>query len=136
MSVDLGLAISANSPEGQEFHIVLILLVMIFTIIFCHSLARVIMLVMQVGKDDHVSNVKPSMNTLDYAQTDRPIPVVLACDEEMAAENNGVINKVIPPPPAYGRWRSSVVCTLACRLHGAPSPILALLTTFILIIEN
>ena len=122
MRVDLGLAVSASSPEGQEFHIVLILLVMIFTIIFCHSLARAIMLVMRVGKDGQVSNVKPSMSTPGYAQVHRPIPVVLACDEEMAAENNGAIHKVIPPPPAYGRWRSSVVCTLACRLHGAPLP--------------
>lgn len=47
---------------------------------------------------------------LGYAQPERPIPVVLAQDEEIAAGSNPAEpKKVAPPPPAYGLWRSSVV---------------------------
>lgn len=45
-----------------------------------------------------------------YAEPERPIPVVLAADEEMMAENGSAAQeKITPPPPAYGLWRSSVV---------------------------
>ncbi|KAH8431178.1 uncharacterized protein LDX57_008837 [Aspergillus melleus] len=44
-----------------------------------------------------------------YAQPERPIPVVLANDEEALTESQGPSReKVTVPPPAYGLWRSSV----------------------------
>ena len=53
-----------------------------------------------------------------FAQPREPIPVVLARDEELGLHNdhNGGVEDgdtdeaLPPPPPAYGLWRSSVVC--------------------------
>lgn len=54
-----------------------------------------------------------------YAQPRQPIPVVLARDEQLGLhdDNDGVEEAeeaeavaLPPPPPAYGLWRSSVVC--------------------------
>lgn len=56
-------------------------------------------------------NVGPS----GYAQPERPIPVVLAGDEELLAESHrSAQEKIPPPPPAYGLWRSSVVSVSKC----------------------
>ena len=54
----------------------------------------------------------------EFAQPRQPIPVVLARDEELGlhnANNGGLEDEdtdvaLPPPPPAYGLWRSSVVC--------------------------
>lgn len=56
------------------------------------------------------------MGTGGYAEPDRPIPVVLAGDEEIMAESNGASSaqeKLTAPPPAYGLWRSSVVSVVS-----------------------
>lgn len=55
-----------------------------------------------------------------FAQPTQPIPVVLARDEEIGLhDDNGRVEEdaeehtdiaLPPPPPAYGLWRSSVVC--------------------------
>ncbi len=51
-----------------------------------------------------------------YANPDRPIQITLVRDEEVVAdapeEDQG--KAVLPPPPAYGLWRSSVVSTRYC----------------------
>jgi hypothetical protein len=53
---------------------------------------------------------------LGYAQPEQPIHVVLARDEEIAIENRGSPQvEVVAPPPAYGLWRSSVVCFCVLR---------------------
>ncbi|KAL1963231.1 hypothetical protein VTN77DRAFT_8556 [Rasamsonia byssochlamydoides] len=110
VAIYLGFAVAFNSVEGQEFHILLILLIMIFTIFFCHSLARTCMLVTRAAKHGSTLDRVPStVGPLGYAQPERPIPIVLARDEEIAAEGQGDGQaKVIPPPPAYGLWRGSV----------------------------
>jgi hypothetical protein len=118
---DLGFAVAFNSVEGQEFHILLILLIMIFTIFFCHSLVRTCMLVSRVAKHGSALRRVPStVGPLGYAQPERPIHIVLARDEEIAAENHETgRRKVAPPPPAYGLWRSSVVSVLiAPKIHS------------------
>lgn len=66
---------------------------------------------------------QPPLNYVDeeagVAQPRHPIPVVLARDEELGLHNNNdrveedeenVDQALPPPPPAYGLWRSSVVC--------------------------
>lgn len=98
-----------NTVEGQEFHILLILLIMIFTILFCHSLARTCMHVTRTARG--AGRVPTRVGPTGYAQPEQPIPVVLARDEEIASEPETTIQaeKVVAPPPAYGLWRSSVV---------------------------
>lgn len=50
-------------------------------------------------------------STLGYMDPARPIPVVLARDEEVAMEGDedAVKDGLRLPPPAYGLWRGSVV---------------------------
>lgn len=102
---------------GQEFHVLLILLIMIFTIFFCHSILRLAMILLRGPRDEYASNRVPSrVGPMGYAQPERPIHVVLARDEEIAADGDEAgREKVMPPPPAYGLWRSSVV-SIHCRL--------------------
>jgi hypothetical protein len=106
---------SLNSTvEGQEFHILLILIIMILTILFCHSLARTCMHVTRTARG--VGRVPTRVGPTGYAQPEQPIAVVLARDEEMATETEETptttqTEKVTAPPPAYGLWRSSVVST-------------------------
>ncbi|KAL1981709.1 hypothetical protein VTN96DRAFT_2323 [Rasamsonia emersonii] len=108
VAIYLGFAVSSTSVEEQEFHILLILLIMIFTIFFCHSLVRTCMLATRVAKHGSSLNRVPStVGPLGYAQPERPIPVILARDEEIMAGDQEA-GKVLPPPPAYGLWRGSV----------------------------
>jgi hypothetical protein len=106
--LDLALALS-DKNETQEFHVLLILIILIITIFFCHSLIRLCMMIINPpaegdpGRQRLPSMVGPS----GYAETSVPIPVALARDEE-AAGIESEATKV--PPPAYGLWRESVVC--------------------------
>ncbi|KAL2009322.1 hypothetical protein VTN00DRAFT_7516 [Thermoascus crustaceus] len=109
LAVYLAFAV-AKSTVGQEFHVLLILLIMIFTIFFCHSILRLAMMLLRGPRDEYASNRVPSrVGPMGYAQPERPIHVVLARDEEIAADGvEAGREKVMPPPPAYGLWRSSV----------------------------
>lgn len=94
-----------------------ILVILCTTIFFCHSLIRLCMLALRPPSDlPHI----PSMTGPDGFKPIRPIRVHLARDEE-AAVGDEVADpespepekeKVTMPPPAYGLWRSSVVCSL------------------------
>ncbi|MCJ1420802.1 hypothetical protein MMC32_007161 [Xylographa parallela] len=97
----------SNTAAGQNFHIVLILFLLIFTVIFCHSLIRLCMLALQ--KKDARQTTRLSNNG-DYAHPEEPIQVVLARDEEMGLEDDRYDEEkdLPPPPPAYGLWRGSV----------------------------
>ncbi|MCJ1405476.1 hypothetical protein MMC11_008704 [Xylographa trunciseda] len=105
--VFLTLAMS-NTAAGQNFHVVLILFLLIFTVLFCHSLIRLGMLALQ--KKDARRTTRLSTNG-GYAHPQEPIQVVLARDEEMGLEDDGgdEEKELPPPPPAYGLWRGSVV---------------------------
>ncbi|MCJ1323219.1 hypothetical protein MMC15_008573 [Xylographa vitiligo] len=97
----------SNTAAGQNFHIVLILFLLIFTVIFCHSLIRLCMLALK--KKDARQTIRISSNE-GYAHPEEPIQVVLARDEEMGLGNDNDDDEkdLPPPPPAYGLWRSSV----------------------------
>lgn len=56
-----------------------------------------------------------------YATPQRPIPVILARDEEALVSDHEEPNEKVgvrAPPPAYGNWRSTVVSlgNRDCRL--------------------
>ena len=110
----LTLAMS-NTAAGQSFHIVLILFLLIFTVIFCHSLIRLCMLALK--KKDARRTTRLSNNE-GYAHPAEPIQVVLARDEELGQEHDGDDEEkdLPPPPPAYGLWRGSVVSDLSASL--------------------
>lgn len=92
-------------------------MLLIIAIVFCHSFVRFILAIAR-GSSVHVRNrILSRMGTGGYAEPDRPIPVVLAADEEIMAESNGASpttqEKLTAPPPAYGLWRSSVVSVVS-----------------------
>ncbi|GAQ05595.1 ER degradation-enhancing alpha-mannosidase-like protein 1 [Aspergillus lentulus] len=102
------LAIHTATHLGQEIHILLIFMILILSIIFCHTLIRFAMEILQDPRSTVARNRIPSrVGPMGYAQPDRPIQVTLAGDEE-ALVDDAVREKVTTPPPAYGLWRSSV----------------------------
>lgn len=111
---DLGLAF-ANVTTDREFHVLLILFIMLLTILFCHSFVRLFMIALKPPHGHIPRRRIPSrMDGSGYAQPDEPIPVFLARDEEITGgsdmDNAAKRGIIATPPPAYGVWKSTVVC--------------------------
>ena len=112
--LDLALAIS-NSGSGETFHAILIMLILILTIIFCHYLIRLCMLALRPKGVGGSGELVDQSRAGAIARPCEPIRVILARDEELGLhEGNQVVEEdkeiaVPPPPPAYGLWRCSVV---------------------------
>lgn len=89
--------------QGREFHIFLILILMLLTIYFCHSFVRLFMI---------ASRAPGQVNTrVRFAEMEEPIRITFARDVENAAGEDTTQNQAITsPPPAYGLWRGSMVC--------------------------
>lgn len=103
---DLALALSTRDLS-QEFHVLLIMIILVTTIFFCHCLLSLCMLSLRPQPDDEA---RPSMSAMvgpgGYANPARPIQVALTRDEEAV----GIESEATKfPPPAYGLWRESVV---------------------------
>lgn len=118
---DLALAIS-NSGNGETFHAILIMLILIVTIIFCHYLIRLCMLALRPKRHDSNSELVDQSRAGVIARPREPIRVILARDEELGLYETGVVEEdkeiaIPPPPPAYGSWRCSVV-SIKHRLQG------------------
>jgi hypothetical protein len=108
LTVYLALALS-NRNESQEFHVLLILIILITTIFFCHALIRLCMLILHPPDDGQSQNLPAMVGPGGYANPTQPIRVALARDEEAAGIENDATKL---PPPAYGLWRESVVCEI------------------------
>lgn len=113
LTIYLALAVS-GSISDQSVHIVMIILILFVTMLFCHFLIRLCMLSIRL-RDRTKRRVKRVLRPADdeeLAQPQTPIPIILARDEEMGLHGTGNGNNsnspVQPPPPAYGVWRSSV----------------------------
>ncbi|RAL08666.1 uncharacterized protein BO97DRAFT_353621 [Aspergillus homomorphus CBS 101889] len=109
--VTIYLAFAASRTTlGRELQILLIFMILIIGIVFCHSLTRFLMAVVPKSESDIASNRIPSRaGPSGYAQPAHPIHVVLAGDEDaMTESHNAAREKITVPPPAYGLWRSSV----------------------------
>ncbi|PYH91289.1 hypothetical protein BO71DRAFT_433041 [Aspergillus ellipticus CBS 707.79] len=100
---------ASRTTLGRELKILLIFMILILGIVFCHSLTRFLMVILRRPDSDVATNRIPSRaGPAGYAQPARPIHVILAGDEDVAESQNTVREKVAAPPPAYGLWRSSV----------------------------
>ncbi|KAI1160350.1 hypothetical protein F5B18DRAFT_512801 [Nemania serpens] len=107
LTVYLALSVT-KSINTSEFSILLIILILLATIIFCHGLILLCMLLVRSrnrrdtsGNDVHGGKYGHP----GYAIPREPIRVVLARDEEAAGiESEAAKLK----PPAYGLWRESV----------------------------
>lgn len=87
----------------------IVLVILITTVYFCHSMVRLCILILRPPMDDgHDGRRAPNMVLVSggYANPPQPIRVALARDEEAA----GIESEATKfPPPAYGLWRESVV---------------------------
>ncbi|KAL8904864.1 MAG: hypothetical protein Q9207_002987 [Kuettlingeria erythrocarpa] len=116
LTIYLALAVS-RSTQSTDFHVAMIVFVLVLTMAFCHSVIRLSMLTARLRARERRLGIRQcSMaDDDDYAQPETPIPVILARDEELGlhddadANDDESLRPVQPPPPAYGLWRSSVV---------------------------
>jgi hypothetical protein len=106
-NLDFAFTVS-RSHMGQELHILLIFMILILAIVFCHSLIRFFMVTLR-GSGSAMNRIPSMAGPTGYAQPERPIHVTLASDEILAESHGASREKVAAPPPAYGLWRSSVV---------------------------
>lgn len=99
--------------SNQEFNIILILLILVFVVIFIHSIVTLCLIVVKNKGHEQISRAPSYSSARGFAQPRRPVQVVLARDEELGfAEEEEEFNgpkSIAPPPPAYGFWRGSVV---------------------------
>ncbi|KAI1814423.1 hypothetical protein GGS20DRAFT_548548 [Poronia punctata] len=108
----LSLAMTKNI-ETSEFTILLIVLILLTTIIFCHGLIRLCMLLAAQRNRKKASPggvAAAEVNAVNgpqggYVVPREPIRVVLASDEEAAGIESEAVKTT---PPAYGKWRESV----------------------------
>lgn len=107
LTVYLSLSITKNINTG-EFSILLIVLILLTTIFFCHGLILLCMLLVRPRKQQ--GNMRNDVESGKYGHPGyaipvQPIRVVLARDEEAAGIESETAKL---KPPAYGLWRESV----------------------------
>ena len=81
---------------------------------FAHSVVRLCVVALRSERCNRISEHTDFTPVGGYALPARPIPVVLARDEEIGisgTESLGGegVEKEVLPPPTYGLWRGSVV---------------------------
>ncbi|KAI1331671.1 hypothetical protein F5Y16DRAFT_240770 [Xylariaceae sp. FL0255] len=103
LAIYLSLSLTKNI-SSNEFSILLILLILLTTIFFCHGLVRLCILLVRPKTERGSSNTN-GVEAAGYAVPRQPIRVVLARDEEAAGIESEATKT---QPPAYGLWRESV----------------------------
>ena len=117
MVVDLGIALTSEKL-GQPIHVVFILVILLVTVFFCHSLIRLCMHLLRSSSAVRNRNRIPSLSSPDGFNPGEPIRVHVVTDEEIAGAEDEDLRwardskGLVAPPPAYGLWRSSVVSSL------------------------
>ncbi|PYI16754.1 hypothetical protein BO86DRAFT_308135 [Aspergillus japonicus CBS 114.51] len=101
---------ASRTTLGRELQILLIFMILIIGIVFCHALTRFLMAIVPRPDSEIATNRIPSRaGPSGYAQPSHPIHVVLAADEDSMTESRDAAReKITAPPPAYGLWRGSV----------------------------
>ena len=109
----LALTVS-GTVAAQDFRVIILLFVLGFTVVFAHSIVRLCVVGLRTDHRNRVSENPEFTPVGGYALPSRPIPIVLARDEEIGISGTDVlghegIGKEILSPPTYGLWRGSVV---------------------------
>lgn len=105
---DLTLSMT-DKVNTREMTIMLIMVILFATVFFFHGLVRLCILVIKSNREAAMRANRPPRyrGPPRYAVPPVPIPVVLARDEEAV----GIESEATKcQPPAYGRWRETVVC--------------------------
>ncbi|POR38865.1 Uncharacterized protein TPAR_00943 [Tolypocladium paradoxum] len=105
VAIYLGLSLTRNIRQG-ELTIMIILVILAAAALFSYSTIRLCLLVCQPDRSERRRTRAPGMfGPGGYVVLPKPIPVVLAQDEEAAGIEGGAAKL---EPPAYGLWRESV----------------------------
>ncbi|KAI1350698.1 hypothetical protein F5Y01DRAFT_144049 [Xylaria sp. FL0043] len=107
LTIYLSLSITKNI-NSSEFSILLILLIILTTVFFCHGLVMLCMHLVRPRNRQGASETDAEGSRYGhpgYAIPRQPIRVVLARDEEAAGIESETVKL---KPPAYGLWRESV----------------------------
>lgn len=97
-----------HKVNTREMNIMLILVVLFAAAFFFHGLIRLCLLIIKSNREAaERANRPPRYRAPRYAVPPVPIPVVLAQDEEAVGVESEATKTL---PPAYGRWRETVVC--------------------------
>ncbi|KAI5859122.1 hypothetical protein BZA05DRAFT_21966 [Tricharina praecox] len=106
LSVYLGLALSKQLQLKQEWHVLLVLIILVTTMFFCHSLVRLCLDLTGGGDSDRrrgstdFSRIPSIAGPGGYAMPREPIRVNTQAPD--------IIPGMKEPPPVYGLWRCSV----------------------------
>ncbi|KAG6220858.1 hypothetical protein E4U34_002574 [Claviceps purpurea] len=103
LAVYLGLALTEHISRG-EVTIIIVLFIFSATVFFCYSIIRLCVLVTR-GHHFRREQMPDMSGSRGYAVPPKPIPVVLARDEEAAGIESETAKS---QPPAYGLWRESM----------------------------
>ncbi|PWW75665.1 hypothetical protein C7212DRAFT_205118, partial [Tuber magnatum] len=99
---DLGLALSRDLGLGQEWHVLLVLTILVATMFFCHALVRLCIMATNPGRFQRLSRnftrIPSVAGPNGYANPREPIRI----HAPYGADHTK------PPPPVYGLWRCSV----------------------------
>ncbi|KAL1836137.1 hypothetical protein VTJ49DRAFT_5535 [Mycothermus thermophilus] len=129
LTLSIYLTLTFTQPTSTEFTILMIVILALATLFFCHSLIRLVMLAVKERRkkrlrergqlDDPRESHRdyyPEMaeagaipygyDSQGYADPTQPIPMVIPSDDEEAAGAENEATKT--GPPAYGVWRGSV----------------------------
>ncbi|PNY25375.1 Uncharacterized protein TCAP_04694 [Tolypocladium capitatum] len=105
VAIYLGLTLTNNIRQG-ELTTMIILIILAAAAVFCYSVIRLCLLVFRPDRSYRRRPSTPDMlGQGGYVVPPKPIPVVLARDEEAAGIEDGAAKL---EPPAYGLWRESV----------------------------
>lgn len=96
-----------SKVNTREMNIMLILVILFAAAFFFHGLIRLCLLIIKGNREAALrANRPPRYRGPRYAVPPVPIPVVLAQDEEAVGGDSEATKTM---PPAYGRWRETVV---------------------------
>lgn len=109
---DLGLTLSKTLRQA-ELSIMIVLVILALGAFFLFSAVRLWLVLFRPDPEDRREALPPEMvGPGRYMVPPKPIPVVLARDEEAAGTEGHAVEAM---PPAYGLWRESVVGRRAPR---------------------
>lgn len=118
MVADVAIATS-NAIPTTAFHAIFIFFILLLAMVFFHFLLRLSMNALRNRKclsrnlDDRRQGFIYQQTTDAYQVQSAPLTTGRDEDWVLAIDDSSDIEKNVPapPPPAYGRWRGSVVCT-------------------------
>ncbi|RPB04525.1 hypothetical protein L873DRAFT_1666863 [Choiromyces venosus 120613-1] len=108
LAVYLGLALANDLHLRLEWHVLLILIILIATMFFCHALVRLCIMATNPGRFQRLSRNFTRIPSVagpgGYANPREPIRI----RTPFGTDDPNLVDPTKSPPPVYGLWRCSV----------------------------